>query len=127
MRRAILRAAYHALMPRAHRRCIEPSDHVVLGHLSIPGPSSGRWATPHAAKRFIGLAIGVRTKRRALCALRNNFLFTMRSGTTRAAQRIMAKLFSARSRHWRIPALSLMDRWAEPPPRSTDFISGVHA
>ena len=45
-----------------------------------------------------------------------NFLFTMRSGTTRAHQRKMAKSFSARSRHFeRIPALSLMDRWAELP------------
>jgi len=39
----------------------------------------------------------------------------MRSGTTRAQQRMMAKLFSARSGIDVFP-LSLMDRWAEPPP-----------
>ena len=42
-----------------------------------------------------------------------NFLFTLRSGTTRARQRIMAKSFSARSGIDEFP-LSLMDRWAEP-------------
>ena len=37
-------------------------------------------------------------------ALRNNFLFTMRCGTTRAQQRMMAKSFSARSGIDAIPA-----------------------
>src|SRR6516165_7203897 len=37
----------------------------------------------------------------------------MRSGTTRAQQRIMAKSFSARSGIDAFP-LNLMDRWAEP-------------
>ena len=41
-----------------------------------------------------------------------NRSFTVRSGTTRAQQRMMAKLFSARSGIDFL--LSLMDRWAEP-------------
>src|SRR6516165_12546894 len=95
--RDLVGGPYHAVMPRALRGRFEPLDHFVLGHLSILGPLSPL-GSPHAAKRFIGLAIGVRTRSRALRShLRNNFLFTMRNGTTRARQRIMPKLFSARS------------------------------
>src|SRR5262249_25538343 len=50
---------YHAVMPRALRGRFEPLDHFVLGHLSILGPPSAL-GSPHAAKRFIGLAIVVR-------------------------------------------------------------------
>src|SRR2546422_11397316 len=50
---------YHALMPRALRGRFEPLDHFVLGHLSILGPLFAL-GSPHAAKRFIGLAIVVR-------------------------------------------------------------------
>jgi hypothetical protein len=45
-------------MPRALRGRFEPLDHFVLGHLSILGPLSAL-GSPHAAKRFIGLAIVV--------------------------------------------------------------------
>src|SRR6516162_7333124 len=50
-------------MPRALRGRFEPLDHFVLGHLSILGPLSAL-GSPHAAKRFIGLAIVVRGKDR---------------------------------------------------------------
>src|SRR5215468_3008704 len=93
-------------------------NHLIISSwviFSILGPLSAL-GSPHAAKQFIGLAIGVRTKSRGL-ALAHNFLFTMRNGTTRAQQRIMAKLFSARSGIDAFP-LNLMDRWAEPPKAS---------
>src|SRR5215831_9079668 len=47
-------------MPRALRGRFEPLDHFVLSHLSTSGLSLP-WS-PHAAKRFIGLAIVVRGK-----------------------------------------------------------------
>src|SRR5262245_63390630 len=50
-------------MPRALRGRIEPPDHFVLGHVSILGPLSAL-GSPHAARRFIGLAIVVRRKDR---------------------------------------------------------------
>jgi hypothetical protein len=56
---------YRALMPRALRGRFEPLDHFVLDHLSILGPLSAL-GSPHAAKRFIGLAIVVRRKDRGL-------------------------------------------------------------
>src|ERR1700746_1251620 len=46
-------------MPRSLRGRFEPLDHFVLGHLSILGPLS-TLGSPHAAKRFIGLAIVAR-------------------------------------------------------------------
>src|SRR5438132_11463564 len=54
-------------MPRALRGRFEALDHFVLGHLSILGPLS-TLGSPHAAKRFIGLAIVVRRKDRRLHA-----------------------------------------------------------
>src|SRR6266540_4608036 len=51
-------------MPRALRGRVEPLDHFVLGHLSILGRLSAL-GSPHAAKRFIGFAIVVRTRSRA--------------------------------------------------------------
>src|SRR6516165_11482486 len=63
--RDLVGGPYHAVMPRALRGRFEPLDHFVLGHLSILGPLSPL-GSPHAAKRFIGLAIGVRTRSRAL-------------------------------------------------------------
>jgi len=53
----------HALMPRALRGRFEPLDHFVLGQFTILGPASAL-GSPHAAKRFIGLAIVVRGKDR---------------------------------------------------------------
>src|SRR5215467_6352264 len=52
-------------MPRAHRGRFEPLDHFVLGHLAILEPVSALGSL-HTAKRFIGLAIGVRTRSRSL-------------------------------------------------------------
>ena len=63
-------------MPRALRGRFEPLDHFVLGHLSILGPLSAL-GSPHAAKRFIGLAIVVRGKDRArIIELRHEHLMT---------------------------------------------------
>src|SRR5262249_28680280 len=53
--RDLVGGPYHAVMPRALRGRFEPLDHFVLGHLSILGPLSAL-GSPHAAKRFIGLA-----------------------------------------------------------------------
>src|SRR5262249_47597207 len=61
--RDLVGGPYHAVMPRALRGRFEPLDHFVLGHLSILGPLSAL-GSPHAAKRFIGLAIVVRGKDR---------------------------------------------------------------
>src|ERR1700745_602951 len=54
-------------MPRPLRGRFEPVDHFVLGHLSILGPLPAL-GSPHAAKRFIGLAIVVRGKDRVALA-----------------------------------------------------------
>src|SRR5262249_47266264 len=54
-------------MPRALRGRFEIVDHFVLGHLSILGPLPAL-GSPHAAKRFIGLAIVVRGKDRVALA-----------------------------------------------------------
>src|SRR6516165_8519408 len=51
-------------MPRALRGRFEPRDHFVLGHLSILAPLSAL-GSPHAVKRFIELAIVVRTRSHA--------------------------------------------------------------
>jgi|SRR6516225_5325567 len=53
-------------MPRALRSRVEALDHFVLGHVFDPWASLSALGSPHTVKRFIDLAIVVRTRSRAL-------------------------------------------------------------
>src|SRR5215831_3291054 len=66
-------------MPRALGGRFEPLDHFVLSHLCDPWASLAL-RSPHAANRFSGLAIGVRTRS---CALRSHSCFIHRSECSR--------------------------------------------
>src|SRR6516165_2505120 len=79
----------------------------ILGPLSVRG-------SPHAAKRFIGLAIGVRTRSRASCShLRITSCLrcaTEQLARSSASWQSCSRLGPALT-HF---PLNLMDRWAEP-------------
>src|SRR6516164_274638 len=104
-------------MPRALRGRFEPVDHFVLGHLSILGPLSAL-GSPHAAKRFIGLAIVVRGKDRVkLSPARQGW--GRRAGACHDARgavgRVMTKLTNAaalRSARWKGRQQGFSYSWA---------------
>jgi hypothetical protein len=111
-------------MPRAHRGQFESPDHFVLGHFAILWPFSAG-GSPQTTRRFIGLAIRVKTRASV------NISFTVPSGTTRVRHRTKAEFALA----WfgngqsRIPChVCPGNCWAEPPimegPK-TDGASGM--